>query len=63
MMAHGTMDPTIPVGNAIRTRQALKQLGYRIRWHEYPMMHEVCAEEIQDIRFWLLNILRNERQT
>ena len=55
MMAHGTMDPTIPVSNAIRTRQALKQLGYKIRWHEYRMMHEVCAEEIQDIRSWLLN--------
>jgi phospholipase/carboxylesterase len=63
MMAHGTMDPTIPLGNAIRTRQTLKQMGYKIRWHEYPIGHQVCAEEIQDIRAWLLNVVKNERQS
>ena len=62
MMAHGTMDPVIPIGNAIRTREALKRLGYHTRWHEYPMMHEVCAEEIRDIRSWLLNVFEKHRQ-
>lgn len=54
LMAHGTMDPMIPIGHAIRTRQGLTRLGYRISWHEYPMMHGLCVEEIQDIRSWLL---------
>ena len=54
MMAHGTVDPMIPIGHAIRTRQELSRLGYPISWHEYPMMHGLCAEEIQDIRSWLL---------
>lgn len=57
MMGHGTMDPMIPIGHAIRTKQALKRLGYQIRWHEYPMMHGVCLEEIRDIRAWLPEVL------
>ena len=60
MMAHGTMDPMIPVGHAIRTKQVLSQLGYQISWHEYPIMHGVCIEEIQDISAWLLEILHHE---
>ncbi len=57
MMAHGQTDPVIPLPKAIETRQALSNLGYAVDWHEYPMPHTVCAEEIEDIRAWLLNIL------
>jgi phospholipase/carboxylesterase len=32
-------------------------LGFAIEWHDYPMAHAVCAEEINDIRDWLLNVL------
>jgi phospholipase/carboxylesterase len=58
MMAHGQMDPVIPVAKAIETRQELTRLGYAVRWHEYPMQHTVCANEIREIRSWLLQILR-----
>jgi phospholipase/carboxylesterase len=58
MMAHGQMDPVIPVAKAIETRQELTRLGYAVKWHEYPMQHTVCADEIQEIRSWLLQILR-----
>jgi phospholipase/carboxylesterase len=57
MMAHGTMDPLIPVAKSIRTRQELTRLGYRVNWHEYNMQHAVCPEEIRDIRSWLLETL------
>jgi phospholipase/carboxylesterase len=57
MMAHGTYDPTVPIDKGIRTRQELTRLGYEVSWHEYPMPHAVCGEEIQDIRSWLLKIL------
>ncbi|MGD1970883.1 MAG: dienelactone hydrolase family protein [Desulfobacterales bacterium] len=56
MMAHGQTDPVIPLPKAIETRQALTGLGYAVDWHEYPMPHAVCAEEIEDIRTWLLKI-------
>ena len=57
MMAHGQSDPIIPLSKALATRQALGDLGYTVDWHDYPMPHMVCAEEIEDIRSWLLKIL------
>ena len=57
MMAHGQMDPVIPVAKAIETRQELTRLGYEVSWHEYPMQHSVCADEIEEIRSWLIKIL------
>jgi phospholipase/carboxylesterase len=60
MMAHGQMDPVVPVAKAIETRQELTRLGYAVRWHEYPIQHTVCAEEIREIRSWLLHTLRSD---
>lgn len=57
MMAHGRMDPVIPIASAIETRQALSGLEYAVEWHEYAMPHTVCADEIEDIRSWLIEIL------
>ena len=57
MIAHGRSDPVIPLPKALETQQALSDLGYAVDWHEYSMPHTVCAEEIQDIRSWLLKIL------
>jgi phospholipase/carboxylesterase len=52
-MAHGTQDPMIPMARAVRARETLVGLGYRVEWHEYPMPHSVCAEEVLDISTWL----------
>jgi phospholipase/carboxylesterase len=57
MMAHGQMDPLIPLARAIETRHELIRLGYAVSWHEYPIQHSVCAEEVADIRAWLLGVL------
>jgi phospholipase/carboxylesterase len=56
-MAHGTQDPLIPLSWATRSRDRLKALAYAIEWHEYPMPHSVCAEEIADIGRWLRAVL------
>lgn len=56
-MAHGTQDPIVPHALAIRSRQVLVDKGYPVEWHSYPMPHAVCAEEIRDIRSWLLTRL------
>ena len=55
--AHGTFDDLIPIERAARTRDELQALGYSVQWHEYPMPHSVCAEEIADIAQWLGNAL------
>ena len=52
-MAHGQMDPLIPIVRGITSREALKALGYRVEWREYGMGHQVCPEEIADIGRWL----------
>ena len=52
-MAHGQMDPMIPITRAITSREALVALGYDVEWHEYGMGHEVCPQEIADIGRWL----------
>jgi phospholipase/carboxylesterase len=56
-MGHGTDDPLIPLGWARRSCEALRALGYPVRWHEYRMGHEVCTAEIDDIGAWLREVL------
>ncbi len=52
-MAHGASDPVIPLARAAASRDALQALGYGVQWHEYPMQHSVCAEELRDIAAFL----------
>ena len=56
-MAHGQFDPVIAVSAGQQSRDALKSLGYAVDWHEYPMAHSVCQEEISDIRKFLFKVL------
>jgi phospholipase/carboxylesterase len=56
-MAHGTYDPMIPMARAQRAREVLAGLAYHVEWHEYPMPHSVCMEEIADIAVWLGGVL------
>jgi phospholipase/carboxylesterase len=56
-MAHGTNDPMIPMARALRAREVLTGLDYRVEWHEYPMPHSVCAEEVAEISAWLQRVL------
>jgi len=56
-LAHGTQDPVVPYPRGVASRDALVALGYAIEWHEYPMPHSVCAQEIADLNRWLLRVL------
>ena len=56
-MAHGKSDPVLPLILGHRTYVFLKQQHYPVLWHEYPMAHQVCLEEINDIRQWLIQRL------
>ena len=57
-MAHGVDDPLIPIERAIASRRQLEAAGYAVEWHEYPMAHAVCVEEIADVSAWLQRVLR-----
>jgi phospholipase/carboxylesterase len=56
-MAHGTHDQLITLARAQRSRDRLLELGYRVEWHEYPMAHQVCDEELRDVSTWLRRVL------
>jgi phospholipase/carboxylesterase len=51
--AHGTEDDVVSIELGLRARDFLVQKGYTCQWHEYPMPHSVCLEEIQAIGAWL----------
>ena len=50
---HGRADPVVPMPLGQMSRDTLQTLGYAVEWHDYPMGHQVCAEEIADLAHWL----------
>lgn len=52
-LAHGRVDPVVSIARAIASRDLLNALGYEVEWHEYPMAHSLCAQEIGDLNRWL----------
>jgi phospholipase/carboxylesterase len=56
-LAHGTQDPVVALARGTAGRDALTALGHDVEWHDYPMPHSVCAEEVEAINAWLLKQL------
>ena len=56
-LAHGRSDPIVPINRAEQSSELLRTLGYEVEWHEYPMGHTVCEEELDDISTWLKHVL------
>ena len=57
LMAHGTHDPLIPIMRAATSRENLIRLGYDVRWFDYPMGHQVCLPEVEEISQFLQEVL------
>lgn len=55
-MAHGSMDPVLQYDWGKASAARLTELGYAVDWHEYPMAHAVCPQEIGDIASWLRSV-------
>jgi phospholipase/carboxylesterase len=60
-LAHGSLDEVVPQAAGLGTRDALRALGYAVEWRSYAMGHSVCAQEIDDVREWLLRCLPPRR--
>ena len=60
LMAHGSFDSVITLDTCLVSRRLLESLGYPLEWHEYPMAHSVCAEEIDDISRFLNKVFQAE---
>ena len=57
-LAHGRLDPIVTFARGAASRDALRALGHDVEWHEYPMEHSVCLEEITDLSQWLTKVLK-----
>lgn len=55
-IAHGQFDPMVPLQYGRMSADKLIEVGFNVEWHDYPMAHAVCADEISDIRAWLLSV-------
>ena len=55
-MAHGSFDPVVPMALGKNSQALLVGAGYAVEWHDYPMAHAVCPDEIRDIAVWLVRI-------
>jgi phospholipase/carboxylesterase len=55
--AHGRSDGVIALPRATATRDQLLALGQPLEWHDYPMEHSVCMEEVQAIQAFLRTVL------
>ena len=56
-LAHGESDPVIPIARAEQSRDLLLSLGYAVEWHNYPMQHSLCPQEIKAIGAWFRKVL------
>ncbi|WP_457323575.1 alpha/beta hydrolase [Roseateles sp. P5_E11] len=56
-MGHGSQDTIVVPARGTASRDALRTLGHEVEWHDYPMPHSVCMEEIEDLNAWLLKQL------
>ena len=52
-VAHGSMDPVVPVDLGRELASRLRQAQLPLEWHEYAMPHSVSQQELLDIGVWL----------
>ncbi|HKX55143.1 MAG TPA: dienelactone hydrolase family protein [Xanthomonadales bacterium] len=52
-VAHGQVDPVVPVAMGKAVANSLRELGCEVTWKTYPIPHSVSMDEIRDISSWL----------
>ncbi|WP_367108614.1 alpha/beta hydrolase [uncultured Psychrobacter sp.] len=58
LIEHGTHDPVVPVVLGEQAQRFLKDKGYNVEYHSYPMAHQVCMPQIKNIGQWLNKVLK-----
>ena len=60
LQAHGQHDDVVPYPLGHGSAELLRAAGYQVDWHEYPMAHQVCPEEVQEIGQWLTRVIDHD---
>ncbi len=50
---HGMYDPMVPEAMGKHALAALEKMGYAPDYQTYPIEHEVCRQQIDDISIWI----------
>jgi len=58
LIAHGTQDQVVPLILAEDAQKKLETLGFQSQIKTYPMAHQVCYEEIQDITIFIKEVFK-----
>ena len=53
LAAHGSHDDVVSPALGRAARDFLAARGHAVAWHEYPMDHAVCLEEVARVGAWL----------
>ncbi len=53
-LGHGRNDSVVPMLRGNAGRDLMEAWGQPVEWHDYPMEHSVCLEEVQHLNRWLL---------
>lgn len=56
-VAHGTLDPMIPVVWGRKSRETLAQFPVELEYHEYREGHEIGSDELTDLAAWFTRVL------
>lgn len=56
-VAHGTLDPIIPIEFSHAARDRLTAAGLDVRYYESPMAHTIDPQVIAELRGWLPELL------
>jgi phospholipase/carboxylesterase len=57
-IAHGDHDDIVVIERGQRAAQLLRERGYNIEWHSYPMTHALCGEEVVAIAEFLNQVFK-----
>lgn len=55
-IGHGTFDAVVPYFLGQQAMRNLKEVGFSVNWHVYPIAHMVSITEINDLSTWLQTI-------
>ena len=63
LFGHGRRDEVVPLKRGRRAWELVcsgHELPDQVRWHDYPMGHEVCVEQLTAIGAWLRECLSDQ---
>lgn len=55
-IAHGTEDTAVAIESGKAAFHVLQGRHYPVQWHEYPIGHRTCSEEMQDVSCFINQI-------